>query len=177
MQSIKEESAEVYYANSSVVKVDSKTIQWLKDKALHNKNKKSRLCVHKSSADDAVHEMLIVHARDVYVPPHKHINKTESFHIIEGSVDIVIFSESGHVTEVIPLGKDSPEVNFYYRISDPLYHTLLITSDIVVFHETTKGPFKKEDTIYAPWAPNGLNPEANRKYIQDLKESVRRFRS
>lgn len=35
--------------------------------------------------------MLIVMAKGSYIRPHKHKNKSESFHIIEGLLDVIVF--------------------------------------------------------------------------------------
>ena len=91
--------------------------------------------------------------KDCYVRPHKHLGKPESFHIITVTLKVIIFDEEGNIKEIIPMGNYESGQNFYYRISDPLYHTVIITSEIAVFHETTSGPFKKSDTIFAPWSP------------------------
>jgi len=106
--------------------------------------------------------MLIVHAKNTYVRPHKHLNKSESFHIIEGSADVIIFNEEGSIIEVIEMGDFKSGKQFYYRLSEPYYHTLLIHCDFLVFHETTSGPFNRSDTVFASWSPseedtNGVN--------------------
>jgi cupin fold WbuC family metalloprotein len=114
--------------------------------------------------------MLIVHGRDCYVRPHKHLAKSEAFHVIQGVVDIVLLDEAGKVVEVIKMGDYASGRKFYYRLADPLYHTLLIRSDWLIFHEITNGPFKREDTIFAPWAPEE-GPAAER-YLQELNRQV-----
>ena len=119
--------------------------------------------------------MLIVHTRNTYVRPHKHLNKSESFHLIEGSVDVVIFDEAGGVAEVIRMGDFASGRRFYYRIEQPAYHTLLITSDVLVFHETTNGPFRREETIFAPWAPEEQDQIARTGFLARLQEEMRRF--
>jgi len=47
---------------------------------------------------------LIVLSGNTYIRPHKHLAKSESFHVIEGLVDIVILDDQGAITEVIQLG-------------------------------------------------------------------------
>ena len=69
-------------------------------KALGNTRERVRLCTHQS-VEDAVHEMLIVHIKGTYIRPHKHPNKSESFHIIEGNLDVVVFDDAGDLLEVI----------------------------------------------------------------------------
>jgi cupin fold WbuC family metalloprotein len=147
------ESAEVLYATERIVTVDARGIAELKRAAAGNPRRRIRLCAH-AGVDDRLHEMLIVHTRDTYVRPHKHIGKSESFHVIEGEVDVVIFDDDGDVTEVIQMGTIASGRPFFYRIATPLFHTLLIRSAELVFHETTNGPFNRADTVFAPWAPD-----------------------
>ncbi len=167
----REESEEVYYPAEPVVLVTREDIDALAAKASGNRRERARLCAH-GSVSDAVHEMLIVHARNAYVRPHKHLHKSESFHIIRGEVDVVLFDEAGKVTRVMVMGAFDSGLPFYYRLAEPVYHTLLIRSDVLVFHETTNGPFKREETVFAPWAPE---EGSERGFISALEQDVRAF--
>src|SRR2546426_4697246 len=138
----REHNAEVLYAEDPVVKVDRQDIEFLARRAAQNPRKRIRLCTHKDT-NDKLHEMLIVHARDCYVRPHKHTAKSEAFHVICGLVDIVLLDDNGNVIEVVAMGDYASGRKFYYRLADPLYHTLLIRSDYVIFHEITNGPFNR----------------------------------
>lgn len=149
---MRQESPEVYYPDTSIVEVNRAVIGELKDIALRNPRKRSRLCTHQNP-DDSLHEMLIVHARECYVRPHRHKNKVESFHMIEGDLDVVFFEESGEIKKIIHMGTVDKGKTFYYRLPDYLYHMVLIRSDIAVFHEITQGPFRREDTDFAVWSP------------------------
>ena len=166
---------EVLFAAEALVRLDRKTVQFLKEKALANNRRRIRLCAHQD-VQDPLHEMLIVHTRDTYVRPHKHLNKCESFHVIEGTVDVVVFDESGSIGEVISLGDYSSGRMFYYRLSYSYFHTLLIRSEVLVFHETTNGPFKRSDTIFASWAPEDGDEDARRKYMEQLAQAVETFK-
>ncbi len=165
------ESAEVIYAGDGIVTVDAGAIDELKRGAERNPRRRIRLCAHEG-IDDRLHEMLIVHERGCYVRPHKHIGKSESFHVIEGDVDVVIFDDAGAVTEVIRMGSFASGRPFFYRIADPLFHTMLIRSAGVVFHETTNGPFRREETVFAPWAPDESNPEAVTRFVSGVEQAV-----
>lgn len=57
-----------------------------------------------------------------------------------------------------------------------MYHTLLINSPVFVFHEITGGPFRREDTLFAPWAPTEDQPEAVAEFTRGLTEVVAAFR-
>lgn len=167
-------SPEVLYGDQAVFRLSSADISVLKDKAKQNPRRRIRVCAHRGIGD-AVHEMFIVHAYDTYIPPHKHLGKSESFHVIEGTVDVVVFEEDGSVREVINMGDYLSGHLFYYRISDPFYHTLIIRSDVLVFHETTSGPFNRADTIFAPWAPEESNPSGCKAFMRKLLQAADKF--
>jgi len=162
------ENDEVLFTQDPITTVTRHTIDELKQKALTNSRERIRLCTH-TDVNDRVHEMLIVHTKNNYVRPHKHLGKSESFHIIEGALTIVVFDEDGSITGVINLSDYTSGSEFFWRISNSFYHTVIPISDIVVFHETTAGPFRREDTIYPSWAPTDEDAEYLKTgYVQDL---------
>jgi cupin fold WbuC family metalloprotein len=173
MFNVRAESVEVLYAADAIVTVDRTTIEALKRGALANARRRIRLCVHRG-VGDSLHEMLIVHTRDTYVRPHRHLEKCESFHVIEGDVDVVIFDEDGGVTGVIEMGSIQSGRRFFYRIADPLYHTLIVRSDVLVFHETTLGPFRREQTVFAPWAPEEGDAGAIGRFLAGVEARLRK---
>ena len=164
-------SDEVLYPDEAIVLVDRADVDRLKDIAATKTRQRVRLCAHRGS-DDLLHEMLIVHARDTYVPPHKHPGKSESFHVIDGQVDVVLFAEDGAIDTVMRMGDFRSGLPFYYRIADPIYHTLLIRSETLVFHETTNGPFLRADTAFAPWAPDERDAAAVAAYVAALEQRI-----
>jgi cupin fold WbuC family metalloprotein len=165
------ESAEVRYAIDAVITVDAEDVAQLKGAAQRNPRRRVRLCAH-GGIDDSLHEMLIVHTNNTYVRPHRHLGKSESFHVIEGDVDVVLFDDVGGVREVIRMGPFASGRPFFYRIAQPLFHTLLIRSEVLVFHETTGGPFRRADTEFASWAPDDTDVLAVGRFLADLEERV-----
>ena len=166
---------EVFYSGDSIVKVGRDDIYQLKQFARQTPRKRCRLCTHKD-IESSVHEMLIIHEKDIYVRPHKHLEKSESFHIIEGKADVVIFSEDGAVLDLIEMGNYRGAGVFYYRLSDPLFHTVIIKSEVVVFHETTNGPFRREDMIFAEWSPNEDEEDATHRFLKNLGSQLIEFK-
>src|SRR5262249_49414681 len=142
----KAESAEVRYATDTVVLVGADDVAELKHDAALNPRRRIRLCAHAGVAD-TLHEMLIVHARECYVRPHKHLGKSESFHVVEGDVDVVLFDEDGAVTDVMAMGAYGSGRPFFYRIATPMFHTLFVRSDVLVFHQATRGTVRRADTV------------------------------
>ncbi|HXR08908.1 MAG TPA: WbuC family cupin fold metalloprotein [Candidatus Acidoferrum sp.] len=175
MSRFKKVSEEVFVAQDSLVQVDRAQLDVLKTQAALSPRHRARLCAHQD-AQDRLHEMLIVLTRQVYIRPHKHINKTESFHVIEGSALVLFFDDAGAITEVISLGDAASGRPFYFRNDDSRYHTQLITSDFLVFHEITNGPFNRADTLFAPWSPDETETAAVRAFVEKLKRDAAQLR-
>ena len=164
---------DVLVADERMVTVSREDVERLKAGARQNARQRIRFCAHQD-VNDAVHEMLIVHLQGAYVRPHKHLRKTESFHVIEGLGDVVIFDEAGHITDVIRVGEYASGERFYYRMAEARYHTILIRSEVLVFHETANGPFRRSDAAFAPWAPEEMDAAAG-EFMQRLEQSIARF--
>ena len=91
---------EVLYTTENITKINSADIDQLKVLSKTNPRKRIRICTH-PNIEDNMHEMIIVHASGAYVITHKHIGKSESFHMIEGLLLVVIFDERGNIIEQI----------------------------------------------------------------------------
>jgi cupin fold WbuC family metalloprotein len=169
-------SDEVFIALDSIVKFGADEIELVKKHARQSARRRSRICAHKSN-DDPLHEMLIAISAGSYIHPHRHVSKSESFHIIEGEVDVVVFDEAGKIVDVIELGAVGSGRRFYYRLSDSAFHTLLIGTDLLVMHEVTNGPFAKDQTILAPFAPTEDQAQKAQAYIAGVAERAAQYRS
>ena len=168
---LKKFNDEVFYAADTIVQIDAFDIEEIKQKARQNPRRRARICAH-SNIDDSIHEMLIVHEKSCYVRPHKHANKAISFHIIEGKADIILFHEDGTINQVISMGDIASGLKFFYRLTPSPYYTLLIHSDVFVFHETINGPFRAEETMLAPWSPKETDIDAVSQYMAKLAIAI-----
>jgi cupin fold WbuC family metalloprotein len=162
--SLREQNPEVYYSDDAIVTADDGTIAELKRIAARNPRLRSRLCTHPDPSSD-LHEMLIVHHREAYVRPHKHLGKPESFHLIEGTAQVVIFDDAGQIRDVLDMAPYGHGKLCYYRMPDEVFHTILITSEWLVFHETTAGPFDPSRTAFPDWAPDGSDESVVQSYM------------
>jgi cupin fold WbuC family metalloprotein len=165
------QNAEVIYSDMEIVTAARSDIAHLEQLSSANPRNRVRLCAH-GSPENMLHEMLIVHESNAYVRPHKHPGKSESMHIISGRVDLVVFDDHGDVMQVIEMGEYASGLAFYDRLEKPLFHTLIIRSDVLVFHETTNGPFQLGTTIFPDWAPDGSDPAVAERYINDLDQRI-----
>jgi cupin fold WbuC family metalloprotein len=166
-----QQNAEVLYSKDDITTADQSDIEHFKQLSSHNLRKRIRLCTHLSQ-DDLLHEMLIVHEKSCYVRPHKHPGKSESTHIIEGLVDVVLFDDEGRIESVISMGDYTSGKTFYYRMATPIFHSLIIRSAVLVFHETTNGPFDRNATLFAPWAPEDADVNSVVTFMSDLDRRV-----
>ena len=166
---------EVLFTKDPITSINRIEIDELKTKARSNIRKRIRLCSHLDITDQ-VHEMLIVHSKNNYIRPHKHIGKSESFHIIEGALDIIIFNDQGVIEKVNSLNEFGSGLPFYFRLSSSIFHTIVPKTDMVVFHETTSGPFVPKDTIFPNWAPSEDQDESIKlSYIYKLLDRASEF--
>ena len=165
---------EIFIAQEPVVFLGNEEIEFLKQQAIQSMRRRARICAHQTN-EDALHEMLIAITSDSYIHPHKHVDKSESFHIVEGLVDVVIFDDSGVIENVIALGPQGSGRSFYYRLSDSRFHTLIIHSDVLVIHEVTNGPFDKTQTKFALFAPSENDDEAACGYMERLSKEAADF--
>jgi len=163
---------EVFIADEPIVRLGPADIDFVKAKALASPRRRARICAH-PGPEDRLHEMLIAISGDSYIHPHRHFGKAESFHIVEGIVDVVMLDPSGEVDEVIPLGEPGSGRALYYRVSTPLFHTLLIRSPLLVVHEVTSGPFDRAQSENASFAPPEGDRNATGTYMADLDRRAR----
>jgi cupin fold WbuC family metalloprotein len=161
----------VMFATGDIVHVGDSLIEDLVREAREAPLKRARFCLH-HSPDDALHEMVIALLRGSYIRPHRHVGKTESFHVIAGRLQIVLFDDDGQVTKRIPMGPRGSGRPFLCRLAGAAWHTVVVEDEWVVFHEVTRGPFRPEDTQYASWAPQESESEGARRFVAALHDPV-----
>ncbi len=154
-----QQSPEVFVAQGPIATIGPADIEMLRRAVKQTPKRRARINAHRGN-DDALHEMIIAIEPGSYIRPHRHPGKSEAFHIVEGEVDIVIFRDDGAIDEVVSLGEKGGTRPFYYRMSEPRFHTLIIRSDLLIVHEITNGPFTPDGTAYAAFAPAEGDPAA-----------------
>ena len=115
-------------------------------KAIAEKGK-SRYCAH-NSIKDSIHEMMIFHKKDTVILPHQTCN--ESYLIIEGELDLLIYNELNEPVELVEMGAYGKNKVVYFRLDPPRYRAVRLVSD-TLFFEVKQGPLRKESTIWANW--------------------------
>ncbi len=119
--------------------------------------------------------MLIVVAKECYIRPHKHLVKSETFLVLEGSAQAILFDDAGRVRNVLEMGPPGCGRTFFYRMPEAMYHGLLIESDWLVFLETTSGPFDPAKSVDAAWAPDEGDSAAVEAFLKATGEQTARL--
>ncbi|MCY7296206.1 WbuC family cupin fold metalloprotein [Alteromonas sp. a30] len=161
----------VLYNDEAICTLTQADLAELSTLGLATKEQRTRLCVHEEP-DSLVHEMFIVHTKDTYVRPHRHITKSESFQVLEGEGSLILFDEDGNIERCIALGSLQTGKTFYFKMPAKVWHMLIIQSDVIVFKEVTQGPFDASDCEFPDWAPMGRHIEEVPDYITFVKSAI-----
>ena len=161
----------VLFSQDDIAVVDAATLQSLRALAAAAPLRRSRLCLHRTS-DDLIQEMVIAFAKDSYVRVHRHRHKSESFHVLEGMLQVVFFDDEGVETRRIRLGDSASGLPSLYRLSCDAWHTVLVETESVIIHETTNGPFVPGEAEFAAWSPDGSQPAAVSAFLNRLRSTV-----
>ena len=166
LNNIKQLTDNVFVYNSNISVLDAEMINVIKNKAKECNIKRARINFHHTD-QDSLHEMIIAMTNETKVEPHKHPNKVESFHIIEGIVRIGFLDNKGKITDIIQLDRDQYP---FYRMSSELWHIVVPISEYVVIHEVTNGPFIKGSSSRLPqwYTSDKGNDQAN-----EIREKIK----
>jgi cupin fold WbuC family metalloprotein len=129
--------------------VGAEEIAVLKAEVHKTPRKRIRLCTH-SDTDAALHEMFVCYTKDTDIGAHKHTDKDETFYVMEGEMDFVVFDDAGRVTTTLPMGGAGEP--FCVRVPINTWHTVRLKTDYCVIHLSNVGPFAKDRTVWAQWA-------------------------
>ncbi|CNI50054.1 Uncharacterised protein [Yersinia intermedia] len=128
----------------------------LYEKAKHSVRKRMHHNIHNDLLEP-VQRLAIALLKGTYIPPHKHVleKQWEFFHVIEGDLKFVTFSDSGQVTQSLYIGASSGI--FAMQIPPNIIHSLVCMSERAMIFEWKEGPFSPEQAKYIlPWAiPEG----------------------
>jgi len=138
--------------------ISKELIEELKRISKENGKKNARFCLHENP-EAPLHDMIILEYRDKKCrKPHKHLEKNETLHMIEGKMIALFFDDEGKLMKRETLNSED---NFAYHTPIGVYHVWLPLTEYVVYREIKQGPFKQEDNI---------SPEFN--HVEVLKKNV-----
>jgi cupin fold WbuC family metalloprotein len=118
---------------------------------------------HSGPADNP-HRFLNVLLKGTYIRPHRHSQppKPETFLVLEGEAEVILFDHAGAVTARHRLGGQSVDGRLWgIDIPAGIWHTILPHSERAVCFEVKPGPWDpSSDKEFAQWAPAEEAPGA-----------------
>jgi len=118
---------------------------------------------HAGPADNP-HRFLNVLLRGTYIRPHRHSAppKAETFLVLEGIADALLFDDRGAISARYSLGAQTPEGRLWGIDLPPgVWHTVVPRTERAVCFEVKPGPWEPAtDKEFAPWAPPEDSPLA-----------------
>ena len=117
--------------------------------------------LHEAPGDNP-HRFLNVLLRGTYIRPHRHTSppKSETFLVLEGVADAILFDDRGAITARHSLGAETSEGRLWgIDIPPGVWHTVLPRTARAVCFEVKPGPWDAAtDKEFAPWAPEEGSP-------------------
>ena len=164
-----------FFKKSDTAVFNKKFISFL-EKHYYKTKKDIRICIHRDPSDKH-HDMVLLQKRkDFYKPwyenkkmgtfPHKHITKGETYHLIKGKMACVTFNNKGKINFASIL-----KPNDIYRTPTNVYHTQVPLTNYIIYHESTLGPFKKNNSAFPRWADKFKN---NKKEILKFQKNLKK---
>ena len=146
---LKKKNKRVFYSKIKDLKLSRQQIFLFRELSIINNQRVSRICLHQSDSS-SLHEMIMVHSKPTKIGPLKQNKECISYHIIEGSIAILICDELQNIKNsylLSSLSFSNEEFNSI-RINPNEYRIVSSLSDHAIFLEITNGPFEDNDTIW-----------------------------
>ena len=103
-----------------------------------------------------------------YIHPHRHplAHATDSILLINGLLDVLIFSPEGQIEQRYRLTPSQPLID----LEPGIWHTIIPQAPDTVIFEVKNGPYNPEtDKDFARWAPKEGSQEVD-SYLQKITE-------
>ena len=125
--------------------LDRAVINSIKSAARKSQLGRARICLHINNSSP-VQEMIIALCKNSIVEPHRHpLHKSESYHLLEGEMNVNIFASTGEVIQVVKLHQNGTRM---YRIQGNVWHQPVSISECAIYHEVYTGPFEKNEDVF-----------------------------
>lgn len=121
-----------------------------------------------ASDDSRCHRLLNAIEPGSYIRPHRHLDpeKDEGFILLRGRLGIIIFSDTGSITETVTLSHDSGVLAV--DVPHGVFHTAVSLEPGTVFYEAKAGPYLPlTEAEAALWAPGDGDDNVS-SYLEQL---------
>ena len=85
-------------------------------------------------------------------------------------------ADDGSIHQIVYLDSNNKDIPFYYRMSKPRFHTLLVDSEFIIFHEITNySHLFKARRIYATFSPHESDTAAVMEFNAYLNHQLAKW--
>ena len=136
--------------------VDNKMISDLLLRAAASPRKRINHNLH-TELIDPINRFVNAGIASTYVRPHRHsLGKWELVSVLQGGVDLVLFTENGAVKSRLSIGSENIAVA---EIPGGTWHSFVFRKPSAVMLEVKPGPYEAQnDKEFAEWAPPEDHP-------------------
>lgn len=154
-----------FFCNDQSEPVNDDVIHSMTDWTKRHDLQELRICLHENKSD-RFHQMIILQHNDRYRRPHKE-EVAESYHMIYGSMIVVLFDVYGKVSKRVLLSIPHAPI---FRMNRDTWHVNIPVTPTVIFHETKVSLNKEKSIEYPRWAPT--EEKQGLVYMRTLLESL-----
>ena len=167
------ESAFAFFPIALPITVEKLDLEMLVDYSSRTK-KNGRLCLHLKETD-LVHHMILCEWQGKIYPPHRHLNDSECFTIIEGKLGLVEYTDGGSILHATVLTAGS-----FHKASIGQFHSVFPLTQPVVYNETKGGPYKPLRESLPQWYPTDFDGQLRhdlviKELFSDLKSTEQKY--
>jgi cupin fold WbuC family metalloprotein len=150
--------------------VNKKTVSDLLLRAAASPRKRMNHNLHTELADP-INRFVNAGVADTYVRPHRHrIGKWELVSVLQGGLDLVLFTESGTVKSRLAISSENIAVA---EIPGGAWHSFVFQKPSAVILEVKPGPYEpQDDKEFAEWAPLEGDPNVT-SFVRWLEKAER----
>jgi len=160
----KSSKSKSFYLKNPYQKITKDFKNFLLNYSKDNKNCDIRICIHENS-NSKHHDMLILHHKKNYYPPHLHKDFGDTYVLHTGKMGVFLFNKNGTIKHSAIINK-----NEMFKIPVNFFHAILPLTRKIIFYEFRTGPFNsKSKPILPKWAPS---PKAPTKQINYYKKKL-----
>ena len=133
------------FVKQNYLVVDKKLVRNLKNFSILRNKCDARICLHREKEDPLQNMIVLNWKKNCKKIAHKHLQKDETYHMIAGSMLVNIYSNRKKIKKKIKLLSKNKSI---LRVKNNTFHSIIPITDLVIFHESRKGPFSPKDNIF-----------------------------